>query len=100
MDKEFTLTEIATDKLHYKRLREQPLYRLQCQIDHIQDEMLPPLGGSDETSFQEAPLVVERKGELQQLRGHLLYLQNKLNEHIDKSKKKNIKKFTSIRTLE
>lgn len=37
------LIDIATNKLHYKRIREEPYYRLECMLEEMRAEMQPSL---------------------------------------------------------
>ena len=78
---------------HYQLIRENPSYRMMCALEELQAEREP--SWCQEIKHQEtehpvvAPLKPERnerqKDYIEQLQGRILYLQNKLDAHMDKS---------------
>lgn len=92
MAKEFSLTEIATNKLHYKRIREDPIYRFQCELDDIRMEMESSLCQDiperAEVHFVDAVWSKKQWDIINQLRGEVRFLSSKVIELREKASKR------------
>lgn len=97
-------------KYHYQAIRDNPMYRLEWQIEELRIQQEPPWYQPEETLEERLSKLEERMGEyisshplppelrsqLQQLKGRFIHLQNKYNEHMDKPKKDTSYIYNSI----
>lgn len=80
------------DHEHYKAVRESPEYRMWGMMEEMRNEMQPPLSPpSPPDSIDpniDKKVYIYNKEDIDSMQGHVVWLQNKLNEHIDRHKKK------------
>ncbi len=77
----------------YREIRENPLVGLQCQMQELEARQEPCYYQDTSKNEQVLP-TVERPAtptQFQQIKGDLNHLRNKLNDHIDLSKKRKSK---------
>ncbi len=85
--------EISCDMLHYKRVREDPMYRLQLQISDMRAELEP----AHSQYIPEEPIISNKEDEpwsnkqwdtINQLKAQVLFLSSKVNEMRAKASKR------------
>lgn len=82
------MTEIPScelQKYHYQAVRDSMEYRMQGLMDCRQEEMMMNLTTQGETHIIE--IETTNKDEMNQLKGHILYLSNKVKELLNKKNK-------------
>ena len=79
------------EKYHYRAVKENVNYRLEGMMDVLREELsmsFPSLEPKEQQpNFPQIPPNHKLYRELQQTRGMVLYLQKKLNEHLDRKKR-------------
>ena len=75
---------------HYQAIRNDPVYRAQCQADDLYEEIMMNMPVSrpapEPVAQPSRNLSPKEWGEMQELRGLVLHLQGVINKHVDYKK--------------
>ena len=74
---------------HYRRMRTDPMYRLQERMDYLEAQQEPAWYCPEEEETIVPPVPSEHRlfNKMQQLEGRLIFTENKINSYLDKKRK-------------
>ena len=83
---------------HYRRIREDSLYRMSLMLEYLEDSQLPPMGYYPEEPKEESQLIqapLYQINAFEQLKGKVVFLENKVMElRVDKKGKRQFVKYS------